>query len=110
MQAWQTAQQQRKAEAEQRKKSAAAADDIKQTSCLAALKSEDPSTSLPSLDSSDPVAVDDEVFVPKIYYATRTHSQIAQVSTCFNYYWTNGTCCLRISHTGCCTLCKCSDF
>eukprot|EP00775_Hariotina_reticulata_P010851 gene10851-11005_t len=77
--AWQTAQKQKKAEAEQRKKNAAAADDTNQPSCLAALKSENGNTSLPASDSSDSAAAEDQVVVPKIYYATRTHSQIAQV-------------------------------
>lgn len=92
--AWQTAQKQKKLaaehKAEQQRKAAAEAagpaGDAK-PNCLAPIKScadaagggaGDPS----SCDSADGAQVspeDEPVVVPKIYYATRTHSQIAQV-------------------------------
>ncbi|WIA10207.1 hypothetical protein OEZ85_010410 [Tetradesmus obliquus] len=92
--AWQTAQKQKKLaaehKAEQQRKAAAEAagpaGDAK-PNCLAPIKScadaagggaGDPS-SCDSADGAQVSSEDEPVVVPKIYYATRTHSQIAQV-------------------------------
>lgn len=91
--AWQTAQKQKRAAAEQKLEqqrkaageAAGAAADGK-PNCLAPIKRcageggsdvDEPSSG--TAEGQHYVAVEEPVIVPKIYYATRTHSQIAQV-------------------------------
>jgi Fanconi anemia group J protein len=93
--AWQTAQKQKKLaaehKAEQQRKAAAAeagaAGDGK-PNCLAPIKScdeaaagdvDEPSSCDSAEGAHKPPAEGEPIIVPKIYYATRTHSQIAQV-------------------------------
>jgi Fanconi anemia group J protein len=95
--AWQTAQKQKKAAAEQKleQQRKAAAGDTAGTAadgkpnCLAPIKRciddgdsdvDEPSNSSGTGEGRQKLAAEEEpVTVPKIYYATRTHSQIAQV-------------------------------
>lgn len=99
--AWQTAQKEKKAAADQQKAAAeqqrkaaeAAANDAKPKS-LAALGKAEPAelqpeassdVDEPSTPTAEPSAEPDEpIVVPRIYYATRTHSQITQVSPGFH--------------------------
>jgi hypothetical protein len=94
--AWQTAQKQKKLAAEQKaeqQRKAAAGDAAGaagngKPNCLAPIKNcvdadasdvDEPSNSADGAQQK-PLAEEDPIIVPKIYYATRTHSQIAQVS------------------------------
>lgn len=79
--AWQDALKQKKAAAEQvqREKAEAKAAEAKAGSCLGPVKQNSEDKAAHTSDVDEPDAPVEEIIVPKIYYATRTHSQIAQV-------------------------------
>eukprot|EP00878_Enallax_costatus_P033058 GHUV01036436.1.p1 GENE.GHUV01036436.1~~GHUV01036436.1.p1 ORF type:complete len:146 (+),score=39.17 GHUV01036436.1:453-890(+) len=79
--AWQDAQKRKKMAAEQlqKEKRDAEAADAKPGTCLAPLKQNSKGVGEATSDVDEPEDPPDEIRVPKIYYATRTHSQIAQV-------------------------------
>lgn len=79
--AWQHAQKQKKAAAEQLRKERreAEAADAKPGTCLAPVKQNSKGPGEATSDVDEPEEPEEEIRVPKIYYATRTHSQIAQV-------------------------------
>lgn len=79
--AWQDAQKRKKTAAEQlqKEKRDAAAADAKPGACLAPLKQNSTAADEVTSDVDEPEDPPVEIRIPKIYYATRTHSQIAQV-------------------------------